>query len=79
MVTTQIQLTEEQETRLKARAASEGVSVADLIRRGVDLCLQAPVSREEQKRRALAVIGRFNSGCGDLAERHDAYLPGVYR
>lgn len=76
MVRTQIQLTEEQARRLKERAAAEGMSMAELIRRSVDALLAdtVAVSEEERRRRALAVIGRFRSGLSDLAENHDRYL-----
>jgi hypothetical protein len=80
MVRTQIQLTEDQVRRLKRRAALEGCSMAELIRRGVDGLLgqDETTSREELKRRAIAVSGRFRSGVPDLSENHDAYLAEIY-
>jgi len=77
MVRTQIQLTETQAARLKGLASAEKTSMAELIRRGVDLYLTARqdgLTAEERKGRALAVGGRFHSGLGDLAQRHDDYL-----
>ncbi|MDI6906369.1 MAG: ribbon-helix-helix protein, CopG family [Thermoanaerobacterales bacterium] len=76
MLRTQVQLTEQQFAALKAMAAAEGVSMAELIRRGVDLVLRSPgpVDREVRVRRAVAAAGRFRSGLGDLAARHDDYL-----
>ena len=49
----------------------EGISVLLL-----DNLLQAESMpyTEEQKRRALAAAGRYKSGLGDLARRHDDYL-----
>jgi len=62
MVRTQIQLSERQSRRLKALAAREGTSVAELIRRAVDRALDAEAldDPEEIKRRALSAIGRFS-------------------
>ncbi|MBC7106717.1 MAG: ribbon-helix-helix domain-containing protein [Firmicutes bacterium] len=76
MVRTQIQLTEEQFAALKALAAAQGISMAELIRRGVNLVLESPgqLSHAERIRRAIAVAGRFRSGLRDLSVRHDEYL-----
>jgi Ribbon-helix-helix protein, copG family len=76
MVRTQIQLTESQAEALKALAAAEGRSMADLIRSSVDALLLGAgrVSRSELRRRALAVVGRHRGGPRDLAARHDRYL-----
>lgn len=80
MVRTQIQLSERQASVLKKRAAREGVSMAELIRRGVDLYLHTDntMSDEERRQRALQAAGRFNSGCNDVAEHHDKYLSKAY-
>ena len=80
MVRTQIQLTEEQAHRLKAAAAEQGVSMAELIRRGVDALLNGgyPDRSAERRRRAIAVAGRFRSGVPDLAVNHDRYLAEIY-
>ncbi len=76
MVRTQIQLTEEQSRRLKAVAARQGISVAELIRRGVDLALaqEAAPSTEELYQRAIQAAGRFHSSRSDVSRRHDEYL-----
>jgi hypothetical protein len=76
MVRTQIQLTEQQSRQLKARALSEGRSMAELVRQSVDVYLRSagPPGRAERKRRALAAIGRFRSGVSDLSVNHDHYL-----
>ncbi len=76
MLRTQIQLTEQQVASLKARAAAEGISMAELIRRSIDLALTSSLLPEpsNQTQRAMAVAGRFCSGLGDLAENHDKYL-----
>lgn len=76
MIRTQVQLTEEQLSLLRQLAAEEGVSVSELVRRGVSQLFQSRRSpgRTELWRRALQVAGKFHSGLPDLAERHDYYL-----
>ncbi len=81
MIRTQIQLTETQASALKAMAKKHRVSMAELIRRGIDQYLrnEGPVvSDEERRRRALSVIGGFHSGLRDVAENHDHYLAEAY-
>jgi Arc/MetJ-type ribon-helix-helix transcriptional regulator len=70
-------LTEEQDRLLGELGREMRVSKAELVRRAVDLLLASEASgrgMEEQRRRALAVAGRFRSGGGDGARRHDAAL-----
>ena len=79
MVQTQIQLTEEQMAALEELARKRHLSLSDLIRESVDNLLRSAagsltLEQNEQKRRALAVAGRFKSGLGDLAKRHDDYV-----
>jgi urease accessory protein UreF len=73
MVRMQIRLTEKQAQELREAAARQGISMATLIRRLVDIML--PVERmpddKETHRRAIAAAGRIHSGTGDLAARHD--------
>ncbi len=80
MVRTQIQLTEEQSAALKELAAREKVSVAALIRRGMDYYLRVfnLVNRDERYTRAAAAAGRFRSGETDISARHDDYLAEAY-
>lgn len=80
MIRTQIQLEEAQYRALKELAARRRTSVAALIRRAVREWLEtsAEVSEEERRRRAIAAAGRFRSGLGDLAEKHDEYLAQIY-
>lgn len=80
MIRTQVQLTETQMRTLKRLATERGVSVAALIRQSVDLFVRTAglVDEKEQRRRALAVVGRFHSGRGDLAAEHDRYLEAAY-
>ena len=76
MIRTQIQLTDAQARGLKALAAAEGRSMAELIRDGVDVILRArgTVDREAVKARSLAAMGRFRSKSRDLGTKHDDYL-----
>jgi predicted transcriptional regulator len=76
MIRTQIQLSEEQARKLKELAGKYDTSMAELIRQAVDDWLHSAgsVDREERKQRALAAVGRFDSGLGDLSVNHDRYL-----
>ncbi len=76
MVRTQIQLTEDQYRKLKKKAGAMGVSMAELIRSGVDheLSVQATPGDKELKARARELMGRFKSGTKDISRRHDEYL-----
>ena len=76
MIRTQIQLTEQQTAALKRLAAKRGVSMAELIRQGVDIVLRAGggAGPEEQRRRAMSAAGRFRSGRSDLSAKHDEHF-----
>ena len=76
MVRTQIQLTEEQAKALKKLASSRHLSIAELIRQGVDTVLRSNVTvdAEEKRKRAIAIAGRFSSGKRDISKEHDKYL-----
>jgi plasmid stability protein len=80
MVRTQIQLTDEQARRVKAVAAREGISVSAVVRRSLDKALTGDRLPDdaEIRRRAIEAAGCFNSGLGDLSERHDDYLAEAY-
>jgi hypothetical protein len=75
MIRTQIQLTEEQSAALKQLAEREGKSVAELVRMGVDQLIRAQMGADKQelKRRALDVAGKFHAGDRDLSSEHDRY------
>jgi hypothetical protein len=82
MVRTQIQLTEQQARHLRRVAAEEGVSVAAVVRRCVDLALEERrPGRAELYRRATALAGAFRDrdGATDLAAEHDRYLEDAFR
>ncbi|MBC7346839.1 MAG: CopG family transcriptional regulator [Clostridia bacterium] len=75
MIRTQIQLEERQFSALKAKAAAEGVSIAELVRRGVEMVLGSTHSTPEERiSRAIEAAGRFHSGLKDLSTEHDKYL-----
>lgn len=67
----QLQLRDDQIDGLHRRAAASGRSLAALVRDALDTWLATDEPRIE---RALAAVGRYNSGIGDLAEDHDRYL-----
>lgn len=81
MVRTQVQFREEQIEALRREAARGNVSVSEVVRRAVDAWLEADPapSNEERKRRAIDAAGRFGSGRGDVAARHDEHLAEIYR
>ena len=81
MVRTQIQLTDAQARGLKALATSEGRSMAELIRDGVDAILRArgTVDRDAIKARSIAALGRFKSGTRHLGSRHDEHLADAFQ
>lgn len=80
MVRTQIQLTEEQAQRLKRYAADQGVSIAEVIRRSIDAYARSDYQRDtdQQRQRALAVIGKYASDINDVSDDHDRYLAEAY-
>lgn len=77
MLRTQIQLTEEQAKALKEMASREGVSMAELVRRGVERILEES-DRREQRQRALSMLGRYHGGAPDVSVNHDRYLDEIY-
>lgn len=81
MVRTQIQLSEEQAKAVKRIAASQGRSMAEVIRRAVDEVIIASPAGDwnERHQRALAIVGKFRSGKRDVSINHDRYLAEAYR
>lgn len=80
MIRTQIQLNEEQSKALKHLSSQRHISMAELIRQGIDQYIYScgMVSSEERRQRALNMAGQFHSGKKDLSERHDDYLAEDY-
>lgn len=72
MIRTQISLTEEQMRRLRAEARRRRVPIAQVVREAVDRTVPIdPGEREARHLRAMSAAGKFDSGTGDLAIRHD--------
>ena len=81
MIRTQVQLTEMQNRLLEELRARRRVSKAELVRQAVDDFLARAASEDgldEQRLRALLVVGRYRSGKTDIAQRHDDYLAEAY-
>ena len=81
VIRTQIQLTQDQATTLRAMARQSKVSMAEVIRRGIDQYIRSAgpvVSEEERRQRAIALVGRFRSGLSDVSVNHDKYLDEIY-
>lgn len=67
----QVYLRPEQLDALRTLATKQGLSVAELIRQGVDrLLAETPVEDDP----LWDIVGMGNSGVGDLAVAHDRYL-----
>lgn len=80
MVRTQIQLTEAQADALRRRSRRENVSIAELIRKAIDVFTRAePPSEQELRARATRAAGRFASGVHDTSRRHDEALVDAFR
>lgn len=80
MVRTQIQLTDNQARDLKRLAAARHLSMAELIRQGVDAILRSNTIMDiaEKRKRALALAGKYRSGKHDISKEHDKYLAEDY-
>ena len=76
MIRTQIQLTEKQSAKLKKLAKERNLSIADLIRQGVDLYLKthSGMNEEDRQKRALSIVGAFRASPVSLSEDHDKAL-----
>ena len=80
MIRTQIQLTEGQMAELRRLAEARGESLAQLVRTAVDeLVARCPDRAEQSRARAMAVVGRFESGRSDVSQRHDEHLAEAFR
>jgi len=82
MAQIEVSLADDQKAALEELSRIRNVPVADLVRKGIEDMLRSArphgddrAHRDpEVKRRALAAIGKFSSGLGDLSERHDDYF-----
>lgn len=67
----QVYLREDQLEALHMIAERRGESMAALVREGVDMLLdELPVEEDP----LLDIVGLYDSGIGDLAEKHDEHL-----
>lgn len=80
MVTTHVELSDEQFGQLRRLAEEEGVSVPELLRRGAEMVVHSRWRRptREQMERVKSIIGKYDSGLTDVAQRHDDYLAEAY-
>ena len=69
----QVQLDEAQLAVLRREAEGRRTSVAGVVREAVEAWI-AERERSSRSERAVAAVGGFHSGLGDLAERHDDYV-----
>lgn len=74
MTRTQVQLTDAQIRSLRELAASSGVSIAELIRQGVEMVLRDRGDRASRIERAIRATRKFRSGVSDVSTNHDRYL-----
>ncbi|MER3458339.1 MAG: CopG family transcriptional regulator [Chloroflexota bacterium] len=67
----QVYLHQDQLQALRTLAEQRGISMAGLVRQGVDKLLAEVLGGGDS---ALGSIALFDSGLGDLAEKHDEYI-----
>ncbi len=67
----QVYLRVDQLDALRALSRRKGESIAALVRKGVDRLLEEIPPEEDP---LLEVVGLYDSGLGDLSEKHDQYL-----
>ena len=72
MTRTQIQLTEDQYSRLKDLSHESQLSLSALIRKAVDQML---AQRSSPRRHALSILGAFRADRRDVSTHHDRYFP----
>jgi hypothetical protein len=80
MIRTQIQLTPDQVRWLKQKAAEENTSMAEVIRKSLDVFMDknGSINPVDQRQKAKQAIGAL-SGPRDFAENHDQYLSDAYQ
>ena len=67
----QVYLRSDQLEALRALSKRRGESIAGLVREGVDRLLDEVPPEEDP---LLEVVGLYDSGIGDLSEKHDEVL-----
>jgi hypothetical protein len=72
----QVYLRSDQIDALRSLSKRRGESMAELVREGVDRILEELPPEENP---LLDIIGIFDSGVGDLSEKHDEVLADMIR
>ncbi len=72
----QVYLRPDQDKALRHLAETENVSIAELVRRGVDRLLAETPPEQDP---LIALIGIGQSGFHDISENHDLYLAQLYQ
>ena len=79
MVRTQIQLTEEQASRVKRIARRRVVSMATIVRDAIDRLEDGSEAQQAHAwARFRSTVGTFHGGSGDVSDRHDDALAAAY-
>ena len=80
MVRTQVQLTDEQYNALKELSQHNQESIAAIIRKAIDrLLITRKPDRKALYRAAKSIVGKYNSGIGDISVEHDRYLEEAFK
>jgi len=75
MIRTQIQLTEQQFSKIKELARQGNASVASVVRSAIDKYLvSGKPGRDVLYREALKVAGKYKAKEPDISIKHDKYL-----
>jgi hypothetical protein len=71
-----VNLTDSELRALERLAVQRQTTVASLLREGVWRVIgsEPQPDDDEQRARALSIVGRFHSGLGDLSTEHDRYF-----
>ncbi|MBS4029549.1 MAG: hypothetical protein KGZ58_13050 [Ignavibacteriales bacterium] len=80
MITKQITLTEKEEEFLEKISHERKITVEEIIRQSINSLVQqtSMTDREELKKRALSLAGKYDSGLSDVSVHHDDYLAEAY-
>ncbi len=81
MVTKHITLTEREEEVLEKISNDRNISIEEFIHQSINSWVEQTLltDREELKKRALSLAGKYDSGLTDVSLRHDDYLAEAYR
>ena len=74
MMRMQVQFDAAEMKALRRAAVQQGISISAVVREAVDRCVLTHDGREDAIARAMTVVGKFASGAGDAAARHDEYF-----